>query len=914
MSTAETTSSQLAALLGGIRSQWRREECSRRALRSLAVVGAWALSLHVVDVAVPLPILVRIGLAPVSAALIVAAIAYPLAPLLARFGLEQAARTVEANHPELRQEISTAWEWPDGRGAGSREQYSPEVIAALSRQAVGRLLALPPGRLVPAETRLACAAAALLAALAVVIIAAPAQFSLTLQRAARPAAACGDWRGAAISPGAARVACGQGVVVSAALKEFTVRWRRADGATGTARSEDGKAELAGITQPTAYRVTAGRMQSPLFPVSVYQPLALAGIAVRVWPPAYTHLPPATSENQGDISGLAGSRVTITATATQPLVRAGIAIDSAGMTEGTVSNDSLIAISFALGRSGGYRLWARSSTGDTLLNATRFAVAVTPDQAPSVELLAPEDDAAPESDMSVAVQGHAADDFGLSALRLACEDRGGTRTLPITRLSGNVVDTTFGYRWDLGGLGLLPGDSLAYWLEAADNDAVAGPQTARSAKRTIRLPSIEDVFKQQQLADSASLETLQQAQPQNRALQQELERLAQAVKENRQLDWQQQAALEQAVQQEQRLLQEMQRSADQALDATRADQARLSVDPEIAAKMAELRQLFDQTATDEMRRAMERMRQAIQQADRAEVERALEKLTLSQDELKRRLDAAIASLKELQQTQQLDLLQQQAGQLLREQQELKTQSAQAGSEAERQQLARRQEQLAKDTDFMGNKLQQQAAELETSEPEVARTLSEASQRLQRQQTASTMRRAGQQIKSQQRDQAQQSQQQAIDDLAQVAGDMQRAASGQRGQRNKAAAQALRQKAAAAIGLSQQQEDLNRRLARTSDDRNDLADRQQSLERAAARLQQDLERMQQRSLPLSPQAGRAMSEAMDRMKSAGQAAAEGQGQQAGEQGQAAQAALNQAAMALMQSAAQAGGSSGSGDMME
>ena len=52
----------------------------------------------------------------------------------------------------------------------------------------------------------------------------------------------------------------------------------------------------------------------------------------------------------------------------------------------------------------------------------------------------------------------------------------------------------------------------------------------------------------------------------------------------------------------------------------------------------------------------------------------------------------------------------------------------------------------------------------------------------------------------------------------------------------------------------------------------------------------------------------------MRTAEKNAAEGQGQQASEQGQAAQAALNQAAMALMQSASQASGSSGSGDMME
>ena len=74
------------------------------------------------------------------------------------------------------------------------------------------------------------------------------------------------------------------------------------------------------------------------------------------------------------------------------------------------------------------------------------------------------------------------------------------------------------------------------------------------------------------------------------------------------------------------------------------------------------------------------------------------------------------------------------------------------------------------------------------------------------------------------------------------------------------------------------------------------------------------MQERSLPMPSQAGKAMNEAMARMKMAGQSAAGGQGRQAGDQGQAAQAALNQAAMALMQSAGQSGGSSGSGDMME
>ena len=914
MSDSQTTSQPLSEELRRIRGQWRRVQITTNVLRVLAVLGAWVILWHAADLLLPLGIAVRSALLPINAALLIAVIVYPIIPLLRPFPLPRVAALIESRFPELRQEILTAWQWEAGGSQGGRERYSPEIIAALQQRAVQQLREERTARAFTVDARLARGAAAAAALWLASVLVAPSQFVLTLQRMARPAAACGGWRSLRISPGSARIASGQGIVIAAALRDFHVQWRRADGGRGTIRSSDGRAGLEGISQPMTYRLIAGRIQSPAFPIAVYQPLALSRVTVRVVPPAYARLPRIVGENQGDFSGLMGSRVLITAVATQRLAQAGLALDSMGTIPGAVAADSLVSIAFTLRRSGGYRLWAQARSGDTLLNAIRFTMTVVPDAVPVVELLAPEADAAPDNDIAVTVRGHAADDFGLTGLRLAYQDRGGPRSIAIASLSGSVTDTVVDHRWYLGGLGLLPGDSLVYWLEAADNDAISGPKIGRSGKQVIRLPSIEDVFRLQQLADSAALRPLEQSEPQHGALQQELERLEQAIKESRQLEWQQKAAVEQAMQQQQQLLQHMEQSSQQALDAMRADQARFSFDQETMTKLAELRQLFDQTATDEMRRAMEKMRQAIEQANRDDVQRALEQLKFSQQDLKQRLDAAIAGLKQLQQQQQLGLLQRQAEELLREQQDVRQQAADASSDEQRQQLARRQEQLAKDTDFLGDQLRQQASELEQNDRAAAQALSSAARQLQSDQTAGTMRQAGQQIRSSQRDQAAASQQRAIGDLAKLAAGIKQASASMRSQRSKEAAKALRQKAGQVISLSQQQEDLNRRLERAGESREDLADDQQSLARAAARLQRELAQMQERSLPMPSQAGKAMNQAMARMKMAGQSAIGGQGRQAGDQGQAAQAALNEAAMALMQSAGQNGGSSGSGDMMD
>ncbi len=898
--------------LDGIGSRWRKAAFSARALRTAAGAAAWVLLLHAADCLFPLPVYARAFLLAASLGLAVAGLAYLLSPLVSRLPPGRAARLAESRLPALRQEVTTAWEWA-GRGAGpGREGYSSEVIAALARRAATQLRAADPALLFPADRRLKKVAAAAVTAAALAALLWPGESALTLRRFARPDGVHGEWPEGAVKPGSLRVARGSSVMVTAPWPGFTVRWRDSAGASGRVSARSGSAELTAIETSTVYRVLRGRWQSPAYRIGAYRPLELHDIRIRLEPPRYSRLAVTEQENQYDICGLRGTVATLTARASQPLQRAGLSFEDGREVAGETGQGGLVAISVELRRSSGYRLWARSVSGETLAAPAMHAIRVIDDAAPTAELDAPEPDAALGPELGTTVAGRASDDFGLTGVVLAYRAGGGAASIPLLRLPAPTAEAAVSYRWDLAGLSLLPGDSVVYWLEARDNDAVSGPKIGRSGRQVLRLPTFEDLYRGWEAADSAMLSGVAQPESAGRDLRRELERLSQAVKESRSVEWQHRAALEQAVSQQQELLGEMQRAADQALASLRDDPGRFAFDAETVLKMEELRRLFEQTATEEMRRQMEQLRQAVERADRRQVERALEDLKLGQDELKQRLDAAIAGLKQLQQQRQLELLGKQADQLLREQREVRDQTGRAETEAQRQRLRQRQEQLARDTDFLAGKLQERADELDATEPDLARPLRDAAGLLRDRQTAATMRRAAEQVGKGSDGPARESQQRAVDDLSQVSASAGQAAGAASGRKRQAEAKAMRQKAARAVRLSQQQEALNQRLERMREGRNDLADDQQTVERAAARLQQELERAASGGQSAPPQAGAAMRRALQHMRAAGQGAAEGGGQRAAGEGRSAQAALNQAAMAMMAAAGQPGGAPGPGDM--
>ena len=159
----------------------------------------------------------------------------------------------------------------------------------------------------------------------------------------------------------------------------------------------------------------------------------------------------------------------------------------------------------------------------------------PDHPPEVELLEPSEDQALDRDLKLPLAFRVKDDFGVISLKLAYR-----------LLSGGVVKSE-GVRdcrdwlqlaasgmvetiWNMDAIELRPENILEFHLVATDNDTVNGPKSARSAVRTLRMPSIQEVLEASRKQEQSAMANLKSAIQRERQLERKLEREAQTPRE------------------------------------------------------------------------------------------------------------------------------------------------------------------------------------------------------------------------------------------------------------------------------------------------------------------------------------------------------------------------------------------------
>lgn len=94
-------------------------------------------------------------------------------------------------------------------------------------------------------------------------------------------------------------------------------------------------------------------------------------------------------------------------------------------------------------------------------------------------------------------GKIQDDHGFSSLtfhyRIGPPDVTGHKEMvkPV-KADLNQSLSDFFYFWNLKEMGIKPGDQVTYFFEVTDNDAVNGPQKARTAERSLNVPDAKEL--------------------------------------------------------------------------------------------------------------------------------------------------------------------------------------------------------------------------------------------------------------------------------------------------------------------------------------------------------------------------------------------------------------------------------------
>ena len=680
---------------------------------------------------------------------------------------------------------------------------------------------------------------------------------------------------------------------------------------------------------TEYFVKVADVESERFKLTVLDRPVLRSLQVRLDFPAYTKLPPRIQDEfVGDVTALAGTHISLSGTASKDLAGGEILFASNETLPLNIRGD-LFTAGFNIDKERDYSVSVRDEESLTNPDPIRYKVRIVPDEFPAVAIIQPGRNLDIAGDQFLPLLIQAKDDFGFSSLRLGYrlvhsryeqpQETPKFLSIPIPSSRNGQIETP--YTWNLAPLSLVPEDVVEYFAEVFDNDVIRGPKSSRSQMFLIRLPSLEEVFAESEKGQDQSIDDLKQTLQDAKELKEKLESINQDIKKNKEMDWQQQKKLEEMgkkYQELQKKLEEVKKSVDEMVQ--KMDQQNV-LSPETLQKYMELQQLFEQLDSAELQQVMKQMQQAMQQVNREQLQQALQKMTFSEEQFRQSLERTLSLLKRIQIEQKLDEVKKRAEALEAQQKDLQDQTARAQNDQNKlNELAKQQSDLAKQEQRLeeaARDLQKRMEEFFTEMP--ADKMQRLNEQLQAQKIDQSMQQAGSMMQQGKPQQAGAMQQQALQQLQQMSNQLQSMQQGMLQQQMQYVMNEMRKAISNLLELSKRQEALKQQSLSAPPNSPQLRQNAQDQLRVMQDLGnviQGLSELSKRSFAVTPEMGKAIGEAFQKMQGAMNSLDARNGFMASQEQGSAMGSLNKAAMAVQNSmqAMMQGGGGGMGGLMQ
>ncbi|HTY37360.1 MAG TPA: DUF4175 family protein, partial [Bacteroidota bacterium] len=674
---------------------------------------------------------------------------------------------------------------------------------------------------------------------------------------------------------------------------------------------------------TEYFASVSGTESPHYRLLVVDRPVFRSFQVRLDYPAYTRIPPKVQEEfVGDVSALAGTKITLTGLASKDLKEGAVRF-AAGASVPLTVHDQRFSASFRLDTETSYHIEVSDFENLQNVDPVRYQLKIVPDDAPSIAITQPGHNIDLAGDKFLRLQMQAKDDFGISSIRIGYKlthsryeqpwDAYRYVTVPLP--AGAFSELELPYTWDLSPLRLEPEDVVEYFAEVFDNDAVHGPKSGKSQVYQLRLPSVEEVFAELDKNHETSLDDLKQTLQDAKQLKDKIESISQDIKKNKQTDWQQQKKMEEMskkYQDVQKRLDEVQKRLDEMVQ--KMDQQQV-LSKETMDKYTELQQMFEQMNSAELQQALKQLQQGMQNLNKDQIQQAMQKLTFSEERFRQSIERTIELLKRIQVEQKLDEARKRAQELEKSQSDLNQQTKSSPNDQQsRKDLARKQKDLAEkqqELQDVNNDVQKRMEEFFTEMP--ADRMQKLNEQAKQQNTKGAMEMAGQQLEAGQDQQAQQTQQEVSQQLQQQSKQLQSIQQEMIQKQTQATLNALRRASNDMLELSKREESLKQGSAgapMNSPQLRDNAEDQMGVMQDMGNVVRGLSELSKKSFAVTPEMGKSIGEAIGHMQGSLNALEGRNGFGASQEEGAAMASLNKTAQQIQNAMQNMMNQSGSG----
>ena len=384
----------------------------------------------------------------------------------------------------------------------------------------------------------------------------------------------------------------------------------------------------------------------------------------------------------------------------------------------------------------------------------FGIELIEDAPPGIEVervalgdlgMAPSSTLALQGDASL-YSGRVWDDYGIGKLslvysvrRVGLGDYESKEQYKPLNPEGGRSEKNFDCLVDPEALGLQPGEALRYCFEVEDNNGLQGPQRTRTAYFEIQTLSETEKEKAVEALGKEAATGMEAAQKDLQRAENQTEKLAQKLKQQKEMGWEDRKALEELLKQQQETASEIQ-EIQQKLELQQQNKTQ-SQQKEILDKQQQIQEMAERLLNEEMKEMLRNIEKMLRdESDKSEVQKQLEKLQSDQDKVAKELDRMLQFFKELEVEDRLERAGRQLDDLAKRQEDL---SKDTKGNKDLEESAREQDQLRKEMDELMKELKEtEAKNQELDRPKDLDGLKEMGEEVQKdQQEASEEAKGG-----------------------------------------------------------------------------------------------------------------------------------------------------------------------------
>ena len=437
------------------------------------------------------------------------------------------------------------------------------------------------------------------------------------------------------------------------------------------------AKIENIYRALDYYVSTKNVTSHHFQITVSHEPIVSTFQLEVNYPEYTQLPSQTLDiNDGNAEVLFGTEIAFTGESNKALSEAHLIFEDADIVKLDIVDDTKMNGRFTVRQAGNYHIHIQDDSGLSNADPLIYTLNVYKDEAPKIDIVEPGKDMVLDNKMLVNLKVEANDDFGLQNLELVYRiQKEGFNDIKTTlkvlphNTSPPQTSLFVTHNWDIDPIGLFPGETLSYYIQAADTDIISGPNIGKSRTYTLRFPTLDELYEEiaiEQKEEQLSLDELYDEQTEATDI---VENLLEKIRKFNEFSLSDKKQLQQVVE-SQKQIEEKANELINAMEQTASNMDKNELfEPETIQKYQELQELMKKALSEEQREILRKLGEVLAKQELNQQENDLNQANFNQEQFQQQLERLKSLYEQLMMQQKLEAAAKQAEELADQQKEL-----------------------------------------------------------------------------------------------------------------------------------------------------------------------------------------------------------------------------------------------------